>query len=82
MFDVFPRRVVDDAPDAARNRLDAEESDFLRFLGIEAVPRRIRGIVDDPSRENVEQLLWLVLLTALVGFGYAYGILTWDGDTA
>jgi glycosyltransferase involved in cell wall biosynthesis len=60
----------------------SEESDFLRFLGIEAVPRRIRGIVDDPSRENVEQLLWLVLLTALVGFGYVYGILTWDGDTA
>jgi glycosyltransferase involved in cell wall biosynthesis len=58
-----------------------EESEFLEFLAFDSVPRRLKALVDDPSVEGVEQLVWLVLLTALVGFGYVYCILTWDEDT-
>lgn len=56
-----------------------EESEFLAFLGFEAIPRRIRGLVSGPSVAKAEQLIWLILLTALVGFGYVYGIISWWG---
>lgn len=60
-------------PDAGTD----EESDFLRFLIVESIPSRIRGIFRGRVVSNLSQLLWLVLLTGLVGLGYAYGIVKW-----
>ncbi|MGQ4554915.1 glucosyl-dolichyl phosphate glucuronosyltransferase [Halobellus sp. GM3] len=54
-----------------------EESDFLRYLLLESVPDRLRRLFRDPSRARVSQLVWLLLLTGLVGFGYLYGIVKW-----
>ncbi|MFC7071958.1 glucosyl-dolichyl phosphate glucuronosyltransferase [Halovenus rubra] len=54
-----------------------EETDFLQFLLLDAVPRRLKGIVSNPSIAGVSQLIWLVLLTGLVGMGYLYGIVKW-----
>jgi len=54
-----------------------EEGEFLgRLLG-EYVPARLSRLVRRPSCEGVEQLLALFLLTALVGFGYLYGVVKW-----
>jgi hypothetical protein len=54
-----------------------EESDFLRFLLSDSIPLRLRRLVSTPSVSVVSQLVWLVLLTGLVGFGYLYGIVKW-----
>jgi glycosyltransferase involved in cell wall biosynthesis len=54
-----------------------EESDFLKFLLVSSIPRRLKQIVSELSVTAVKQLVWLVLLTALVGFGYVYGMLTY-----
>lgn len=54
-----------------------EESDFLRFLLLDSVPLRLRRLVSTPSVAVVSQLVWLILLTGLVGFGYLYGIVKW-----
>jgi glycosyltransferase involved in cell wall biosynthesis len=54
-----------------------EESAFLgRLLG-EFLPGRVRGLVVDPDYSKAAQLVWLVLLTGVVGLGYLYGILRW-----
>jgi glycosyltransferase involved in cell wall biosynthesis len=58
-----------------------EESEFLAFLAFDAVPRRLRKLVSGPSVAKAEQLVWLGLLTALVGFGYVYGIISWWGKS-
>jgi len=55
----------------------AEESDFLRFLLLESVPGRLRGLFGNPSFSRASQLVWLLLLTGLVGFGYLYGLVKW-----
>ncbi|MFC3956984.1 glycosyltransferase [Halovivax cerinus] len=49
------------------------ESAFLRQLLFSFVPSRLRGLVSDPSRSSLAQLLMLFVLTGLVGFGYLYG---------
>jgi glycosyltransferase involved in cell wall biosynthesis len=54
-----------------------EESDFLRFLLSDSIPLRLRRLVSAPSVSVMSQLVWLVLLTGLVGFGYLYGIVKW-----
>ena len=54
-----------------------EESDFLRFLVLEAFPGRVKELVTGPSFTKARQLVWLVLLTGLVGIGYLYGITKW-----
>jgi glycosyltransferase involved in cell wall biosynthesis len=60
------------APESA-----GEEGEFLgRLLG-EYVPARLSRLVRRPSREGIEQLLALFVLTALVGFGYLYGVVKW-----
>jgi glycosyltransferase involved in cell wall biosynthesis len=56
-----------------------EESEFLTFLVFGAIPRRLWRILTGPSLAKVKQLVWLVLLTGLVGLGYVYGVLTWRG---
>jgi glycosyltransferase involved in cell wall biosynthesis len=54
-----------------------EESDFLRFLLLDSIPMRLREVISRRSFTAVSQLVWLVLLTGLVGFGYLYGIVKW-----
>jgi len=60
-------------PDASRQ----EESAFLSFLLLDSVPLRVRRFVSSPSTTPIAQLVWLVLLTGLVGLGYVYGIIKW-----
>ena len=60
-------------PDASRQ----EESAFLSFLLFDSIPLRIRRFVSSPGKTPVAQLIWLVLLTGLVGIGYLYGIVKW-----
>ncbi|EMA37968.1 glucosyl-dolichyl phosphate glucuronosyltransferase [Halococcus hamelinensis] len=52
-----------------------EESAFLGALLTEFVPHRFASLVRHPSRERASQLVTLVLLTGLVGFGYVYAML-------
>ena len=54
-----------------------EESEFLRFLVVNAIPRRVSNIIKLRSKVEIEQLIWLILLTGLVGLGYVYGHMTW-----
>jgi len=54
-----------------------EEGEFLGRLLLEYVPARLSRLLRRPTREKVEQLLALFVLTALVGFGYLYGALRW-----
>jgi hypothetical protein len=56
---------------------NGEESDFLQFLLTDSIPERLRGFFSSPSITPLSQLVWLVLLTGLVGFGYLYGIVKW-----
>ena len=60
-------------PDASR----AEESAFLSFLLSDSIPLRVRQFLSSPSVVPISQLVWLVLLTGLVGVGYLYGIIRW-----
>ena len=52
-----------------------EEAAFLWHLVASSVPRRVTGLVRDPSVENTQQLAMLFVLTACVGFGYLYRLL-------
>jgi len=60
------------APDAG-----GEESDFLRRLLLEFVPRRCKRLVTGPSIAGLAQLVTLVALTGTVGAGYFYGMVRW-----
>jgi glycosyltransferase involved in cell wall biosynthesis len=53
------------------------ESDFLGTLVGDSLPARLRQLFVHPSVEAVVQLLALGALTATVGFGYLYGVVTW-----
>jgi glycosyltransferase involved in cell wall biosynthesis len=53
------------------------ESDYLRNILFAYGPERILHLLRRPSITRVRQLVWLVLFTALVGLGYAYGLLRW-----
>ena len=52
-----------------------EESAFLGLLLTRFIPHRFADLLRHPSRERASQLVALVLLTALVGFGYGYALL-------
>lgn len=54
-----------------------EETDFLKLLLFSSIPNRLRGLVMEPSVAKVEQLVWVVALTVLVGVGYLYGSVKW-----
>jgi len=60
-------------PDANRD----EESAFLSFLLFDSIPWRIRRFVSNPSITLICQIVWLIMLTGLVGLGYLYGIYKW-----
>jgi glycosyltransferase involved in cell wall biosynthesis len=71
----------------ALKQLDVEgpgdaESEFLEHLLFSSVPRRISGLTRRPSLADIQQLLMLFLLTACVGFGYLYGIVRYQYQTA
>lgn len=70
----YSKRALDTLlPDAGTD----EESDFLKFLLLDSLPDRLRSVVSSPSVAGISQIVWLVLLTGLVGIGYVYGILKW-----
>jgi hypothetical protein len=54
-----------------------EEEDFLGKLVTESVPRRLNGIVKEPSVAAVLQLVMLFVFTGCVGGGYLYGAWKW-----
>ncbi|WP_436924261.1 glucosyl-dolichyl phosphate glucuronosyltransferase [Halosimplex amylolyticum] len=54
-----------------------EEGDFLGKILGEFVPQRLRNLVSDPDVTAAKQLVWLVLLTGVVGLGYLYGVVKW-----
>lgn len=56
-----------------------EETEFLKELVFDAIPSRIDSFVRGPSIAKVLQFVMLFVLTATVGFGYLYGVLTWRG---
>ena len=49
-----------------------EESDYLRQLAFEGVPRRLRTIRREPSVASLTKLVMLFVFTGLVGVGYLY----------
>ncbi|QLK27053.1 glycosyltransferase [Natrinema zhouii] len=51
-----------------------EESAFLGKLLFDFVPDRVHRLATDPSIERATRLLALFVFTAVVGFGYLYGI--------
>jgi hypothetical protein len=53
------------------------ESDQLKQLLFEFIPRRLWGLLTDPNKTKAEQLLMLFLLLFATGFGYLYGMLRW-----
>ena len=70
----YSKRVLEKLlPDAGT----VEESDFLRYLLFQSLPGRLKRLVRNPSVARASQLVWLVLLTGLVGLGYVYGIIKW-----
>jgi glycosyltransferase involved in cell wall biosynthesis len=55
---------------------DGDEADFLRFLFLDRVPRRLRGLATAPSVAAVLQILAIFVFTGAVGLGYLYALLT------
>ncbi|MEF8812835.1 MAG: glucosyl-dolichyl phosphate glucuronosyltransferase [Halovenus sp.] len=55
----------------------AEESAFLRQLLLSFVPQRVKSVLLAPNTTKLAQLVALFVLTATVGVGYLYGLLTW-----
>ena len=53
-----------------------DEADFLRFLFLDRVPRRVKGLVTKPSVAAVLQILTIFVFTSAVGLGYLYALLT------
>lgn len=54
-----------------------EESEQLRRLLIQFIPRRVWNLLVAPTKSRVNQLVMLFLLLATTGIGYLYGILRW-----
>jgi glycosyltransferase involved in cell wall biosynthesis len=53
-----------------------DETDYLRLLFLDRVPRRVTGLVTKPSLAAVLQILTIVVFTGAVGLGYLYALLT------
>jgi glycosyltransferase involved in cell wall biosynthesis len=53
---------------------DGDETAYLRFLFLDRVPRRVKGLVTKPSVAAVLQLVAMVVFTGAVGLGYLYGL--------
>ena len=57
------------------DEMDAESA-FLAYLVRESVPGRLGKLVTNPSLRYPIQLVFLAVLTALVGLGYLYGLVS------
>jgi glycosyltransferase involved in cell wall biosynthesis len=55
---------------------DGDETDYLRYLVLDRVPRRLKGCVTKPSVAAVLQILTIVIFTGAVGLGYLYALAT------
>jgi glycosyltransferase involved in cell wall biosynthesis len=55
-----------------------EENEFLRYLLLAATPNYIRQMISHPSSTVLKRVGVLYLLTALVGLGYVYAILSYS----
>jgi len=68
----YSKRVMDllypEAPDAKGN--------YLKWLVVDRVPRRLEGLIRSPSITAVKQLGAIGVFTAAVGLGYLYAIAT------
>ena len=53
------------------------ETEFLTELLFESVPSRVGSFVRSPSLSKLLQFVTLFVFTAVVGFGYLYGVLKW-----
>jgi len=68
----YSKRVMDLLyPDEA-----GDETDYLRLLFLDRVPRRLKGLATAPSVAAVLQILTIVVFTGAVGLGYLYALLT------
>ena len=56
---------------------EGNEGAYLRDLVTRYVPHRIRGLLSNPSVPKLAQLLSIFVFTAVVGFGYLYGLATY-----
>ncbi len=54
-----------------------EESNQLRRLLLEFIPKRLLFLLLRPSKTKASQLLMLVVLLAVTGIGYLYGLVRW-----
>ena len=54
-----------------------EEWGFLSDLLLRFVPSHLKSMVRRPALHKLDQLFMLFLLTAMVGFGYVYGVIKW-----
>jgi hypothetical protein len=57
--------------------MDGTESDYLRTLLFVSTPKRLKGLVTDPSLAALLQFVMLYVFTAVVGLGYLYGMARW-----
>ena len=60
---------------ATPNELDAETK-FVAHLARKALPKRVGRMLEEPSLAYPVQLVMLFVLTALVGSGYLYGLVS------
>jgi len=56
---------------------EGNEGAYLRELVTRYVPHRIRNLLSNPTVPNLTQLLSIFVFTAVVGFGYLYGLVTY-----
>ena len=56
---------------------DGTESDYLAALLFVSTPKRLKGLVADPSPGALLQFVMLYVFTAAVGLGYLYGMVRW-----
>lgn len=56
---------------------EGNEGAYLRDLMTKYVPRRVRELVADPTVPKLTQLLSIFVFTAVVGFGFLYGVATY-----
>jgi len=55
---------------------DGEETDYLRYLFLDRIPRRLKGLWTKPSVAAVLQILTVFVFTGAVGLGYLYALVT------
>ncbi|WP_200531425.1 glucosyl-dolichyl phosphate glucuronosyltransferase [Halorubrum sp. LN27] len=56
---------------------EGNEGAYLRALATEYVPQRVYRLFKSPSRAKLAQLVSIFVFTAVVGFGFLYGIATY-----